>query len=482
MRADKLCKTLAWTACILGCMALTACADPAVSVGREKYPLDTTRLELSGDTLPNVQELARLEQLEVLDLRQMAVTAEEYEKLRAALPDCEILWRIPFQGQVWDMDTRELTITELTPEDLEILGLFPQLQTVDASRCPDLEQLAQLKNRYPQLNVEYQVAVGGQQVKSDAEFLELKDADPAELQQALTFLPEVKTVELLGAVPEEQDMDALIRAFPEIDFLWECTVFGRTVTTDARELDLSGIRISSAEEVERYFPYFPYLERVILCDCGLPSEELDALWKRHSEIRIVWSVDVGFMHLRTDITALMPYKYGYRGSEGGGKLHDADCAELKYLVDLVCIDFGHMWVQDLSFVQYMPKLEYLMLCSNGITDISPLAGLQKLKYLELFTNPITDISALAQCPALEDVNLSYLEISDVTPLLGLKNLKNLWMSSKYTSPENQELLRRTFPEAKLVFHIARSTGFGWRDLPNYFAQRDLLGMPYLKTP
>ena len=201
MRAGKLCKTLAWTACILGCMALTACADPAVSVGREKYPLDTTRLELSGDTLPNVQELARLEQLEVLDLRQMAVTAEEYEKLRAALPDCEILWRIPFQGQVWDMDTRELTITELTPEDLEILGLFPQLQTVDASRCPDLEQLAQLKNRYPQLNVEYQVAVGGQQVKSDTEFLELKDADPAELQQALAFLPEVKTVELLGAVP-----------------------------------------------------------------------------------------------------------------------------------------------------------------------------------------------------------------------------------------------------------------------------------------
>ena len=115
MRAGKLSKTLAWTACILGCLTLTACADPAVSVGREKYPLDTTRLELSGDTLPDVQELARLEQLEVLDLRQMAVTAEEYEKLRAALPDCEILWRIPFQGQVWDMDTRELTITELTP-------------------------------------------------------------------------------------------------------------------------------------------------------------------------------------------------------------------------------------------------------------------------------------------------------------------------------------------------------------------------------
>ena len=63
MRAGKLCKTLAWAACILGCMALTACTDPTVSVGREKYPLDTTRLELSGDTLPDVQELARLEQL-----------------------------------------------------------------------------------------------------------------------------------------------------------------------------------------------------------------------------------------------------------------------------------------------------------------------------------------------------------------------------------------------------------------------------------
>lgn len=482
MRAGKLCKTLALTACILGCMALTACAAPAVSVGQEKYPRDTTRLELSGDTLPEVEELVRLEQLEELDLRQMAVTAEEYEQLCAALPDCQILWNIPFQGEVWDMDTQELTITQLTAEDLDIVGLFPRLQTIEASRCPDLEQLAQLKARYPQLNVIYQVEVGKQQVKSDTAFLELTDADPAELRKALAFLPEVKTVELLGAMPEEQAMEELIREYPEIDFLWECTIFGRTVTTDVRELDLSGIRMSSTEEVERYFPYFPYLERVILCDCGLPSAELDALWKRHPEIRVVWSVNVGHMHLRTDTTALMPYKYGYRGAEGGGKLKDEDCGELKYLVDLVCIDFGHMWVQDLSFVQYMPKLEYLLLCSNGITDISPLAGLQHLKYLELFTNPITDISALAQCPALEDVNLSYLDIEDVTPLLGLKNIKNLWMSSKYISAEDQELLRQTFPEAKLVFHVARSTGFGWRDLPNYFAQRDLLGMPYLKTP
>lgn len=482
MRACKLCKIGTLAVCILGCMALTACTDSGVSVGQEKYPRDTTRLELSGDTLPEVQELTRLEGLEVLDLRQMTVTAEEYEALREALPDCEILWNIPFQGEAWDMDTRELTVTELTPEDLELLELFPRLQTLRAEQCDDLQLLAQLKTRCPQLNVVYQVEVGGETVPGNAEFLELKDADPAELQQALAFLPEVKTVELLGTMPEQQAMDALIRAFPEIDFLWECTLFGRTVTTDARELDLSGIKISSAEEAERNFPYFPYLERVILCDCGLPSEELDALWKRHPEIRIVWSVDVGFMHLRTDITALMPYKYGYRGAEGGGKLKDEDCGELKYLVDLVCIDFGHMWVQDLSFVQNMPKLEYLMLCSNGITDISPLAGLQNLKYLELFTNPITDISALAQCPALEDVNLSYLEISDVTPLLGLKNIKNLWMSSKYTSQEDQELLRQTFPEAKLVFHIGRSTGYGWRDLPNYFAQRDLLGMPYLKTP
>lgn len=482
MRAGKFFKIGTLAVCILGCMALTACGDSMVSVGQRKYPRDTTQLQLSGEPLPDVQELARLEQLQVLDLRQIAVKAEEYEKLRAALPDCEILWNIPFQGEVWDMDTRELTVTALTPEDLDIVGLFPQLQTIEASRCPDLEQLAQLKARYPQLNVIYQVEVGGQQVKSDTEFLELRDADPAELQQALAFLPEVKTVELQGTMPEQQDMEALIRAFSEIDFLWECTMFGQRVSTDARELDLSGIRIPAAEEVERYFPYFPYLERVILCDCGLPSEELDALWKRHPEIRIVWSVDVGFMHLRTDTTALMPYKHGYRGAEGGGKLKDEDCGELKYLVDLVCIDFGHMWVQDLSFVQYMPKLEYLLLCSNGITDISPLAGLQNLKYLELFTNPITDISALAQCPALEDVNLSYLDIEDVTPLLGLKNIKNLWMSSKYTSPEDQELLRQTFPEAKLVFHVARSTGFGWRDLPNYFAQRDLLGMPYLKTP
>ena len=320
MRAGNFFKTGTLAVCILGCLALSACAD--VSVGQEKYPRDTTRLELSGDTLPEVEELTRLEQLEELDLRQLAVTVEEYEMLRAALPDCQILWNIPFQGEAWDMDTRELTVSSLTAEDLEILELFSQLQTLRAEQCHDLSLLAQLKTRCPQLNVIYQVAVGEQQVTSDTAFLELTDADPAELQKALAFLPEVNTVELLGVMPEQQAMEELIRAFPEIDFLWECTIFGRTVSTDVRELDLSGTRIPSAQDVERYFPFFPYLERVILCDCGLPSEELDALWKRNPEIRIVWSVDVGTMHLRTDTVALMPYKHGYRGAEGGGNLKD----------------------------------------------------------------------------------------------------------------------------------------------------------------
>ena len=153
----------------------------------------------------------------------------------------------------------------------------------------------------------------------------------------------------------------------------------------------------------------------------------------------------------------------------------------KYLVDMVCMDFGHQWITDISFCQYMPNLEYFLFCENGVTDLTPLSHCKKLKYLEPFSNSIADISPLLECPALVDLNLSYVRIDDITPLLELPAVENLWLTKHYFTEEQQQQIIDAHPDTNIVFHSMRYTGFGWRELPNYYAQRDLLGMHYMRT-
>ena len=134
-------------------------------------------------------------------------------------------------------------------------------------------------------------------------------------------------------------------------------------------------------------------------------------------------------------------------------------------------------------VKFPPSLQNIFKELNteyGITDLTPIASLKKLKYLELFKNGITDISPLAECTALEDINISYTSVSDITPLLGL-NLKNIWITTWRLKEGQRALLYETFPDAKICPNHRYATGGGWRKLPNYYAQRDILGMFYMSS-
>lgn len=459
------------------------CQENSILIGTQKLPLDAAMVDLSGAPLPEQEELEKLAQLPALkslDLRGTEITLAQYAWIRELLPDCEILWQIPFGGEFLETEVQSLEISALTEADFAALAHFTNLKEIHAEACREMELVKALQTLLPDCRIFYQVVIGGETVPGDAVSLTVDDADPQDLLEKLAYLPALTEVSFAGKIPEREEILPLLDAYPEIHFLWEMEVFGQKVSTDARELDFSGTPMESVEAVEELLPFFRNLEKVILCDCGLSSEELDDLGNRHPEIRFVWTVRVGLMRLRTDITALMPHQHGYHA---GAILGTSDCGEMKYLVDLVCLDLGHMRVTDLSFVRHMPNLEYLLVCGNGIRDISPLAGLEKLKYVELFANNITDVSPLASCPALEDVNLCYNRIADVTPLLEMESLKNLWASAIHLPEDQVRILEEELGEKiNLQLYQSRSTGGGWRDLPNYFAQRDLLGMPYFTTP
>lgn len=119
-------------------------------------------------------------------------------------------------------------------------------------------------------------------------------------------------------------------------------------------------------------------------------------------------------------------------------------------------------LKDLSGVENMLSLEFLVVVDGSVEDISPVQELKKLKHLEIILNKVSDITPLQSLENLEWLILSNNNISDITPLLGLKKLREIRL---YGNPvcENEEqmkLLREAFPEANIVTVDPRSEEAG----------------------
>ena len=51
---------------------------------------------------------------ESMDLREETMSVEHYDQLHALLPDCTIIWNVPFQNGTVSSDSEELTIAALS--------------------------------------------------------------------------------------------------------------------------------------------------------------------------------------------------------------------------------------------------------------------------------------------------------------------------------------------------------------------------------
>lgn len=442
-----------------------------------RYLRAETQLDLSGQGYPELAALTQMEKLQQLDLRGTGLTGADYDLLRQALPECRILWDIPFQGRFYDENTSQLTVSELSEDDLDQLAYFTKLRRINAEQCKDFDTILTLQSRYPDCQVSYTVPVGDETYTQSTQALTLDSPKMEDVYFALTYLPQLSSLHFSGELPQAQELQKLASDYPHVQLTWEATVCGITFPSDVTEIDLSDIPMESTETVESMLGYFPNLRKVIMCHCGIPNKEMDELNKRYEDIRFVWTVRVGRAELRTDITYFMPFQYGYTS---GNPIKDEQCTELKYCTDLICLDMGHMQISDCSFLYNMPNMKYLIIAETLITDITPIGSLKELVYLEMFITEATDISPLLGCPKLEDLNMCWTWPSNLEVLKDLPNLKNLWLIGAYYSDYALWQVQQAHPDATYaIAERGSSTGSGWRKLPNYYAQRDLMGMKYM---
>lgn len=492
---------------------------------------------------------------EQVDLRDMDLTLEQYERLKEELPGCNIRWMIPIGEKVYDSAAKEITVSTLDSENIPMYMLFDDLQRIYAEQSEDYDALQELRLALPDCSISWFVHMGNDAFAPDAKELILNGTGVTarELMEKLCVFADLDRVEITDVAFSAEDQLALMGMYPDISFVWyveasgkiwlstetdlsyagmsvdvdalaaaatrlpnvttinlngcccttaellrlheaygaeilsELELYGVAFDTKATELDFSNIPIKDVSEVEKILPLLPHLQKIVMCNCGIPSEEMDALWKRNPQVRFVWSIRVGRAVLRTDCTRFTPPEYGYMANgdildhfqDANNRLFDRDFKELKYCVDMVCLDVGHMGVSDYSFLQYMPKLKYLILADTIGTDFTPLKDLKELVYLELFSTDFADTELLRNLTKLEDLNISSTHVSDIEFLKQMPSLQRLWAIFTRLTDDQLLELKQHLPNTQIECYGGHPTANDWRKGKNYYDMRDFLGMDYL---
>ena len=467
-----------------------------------KYPDKTVLWDvpLSGGSRPSSAESLSLSSLSADDIPLFACFPNlktidasgcaDYEALlalRSAYPALDLTAFVTVGGKAVPMDAQRAVLRADTPlaELLETLPFLPELYRVSfTGGAVSYEMQDALTAAFPALSFRWDVEVLGVTASSAAKELSfagqtLTAQDVDTLCDNLFRFPALERIDLTGCGLTPEQIKAVRSASGAVT-VYELELFGKTVSTDALELDFSGIRmgLSGAAVIEEALGEFPLLEKVVLCDCGISNEDMAALNDRHENVRFVWRVYFSEFSLRTDdknfIAARVRNEF---------PIYSYELEVLKYCPDLQALDLGHKNITSLDFLRYVPHLKYLIIVENDVNDITPIGELQELTYLEMFWTKCEDISPLQNCKALTDLNISYIYCRPakcLETLVNMPQLERLWYCGNNLNAEQLEELQTALPNTEMYLAArGEPTGSTWREHPHYFEMRDFFGMYYM---
>ena len=484
------------------------------------YDQDTDVLYVTSLTDEDVATLDYFTRLKTVEAQE-CTDYPQLAALTARRPEVTVEYAVTIDGREYPQDTAVVSISGITEEEINLLTYLPELTAVTAVGCRTPEQMTRLRDFCQEKGLSFALRFGTKTYPDTVEELDVTGVTDGELE-LLQLLPELKTLHLKNPEADPETIVQLRSIYPKADISWEVEIAGVSFPDDTKEVDLSAVLESSAaqtttataagtqtaagaqtatktqtktgtatgtqstketqstapavtlnlEDLEKKMSYLSDVERVFLGKCGLDNEELAALRERvRDSYKLVWTVQLGKkLTARTDDTTFMPVR------EHVYYFLDEDAYNLRYCEDMLCVDVGHMGLTNIDFVKGMPHLQILILAHNGqLQDISPISSCKELIFLELDWSAVKDFTPLVGCTSLEDLNIG-LTYPSVEPLMQMTWLKNLWMVDRGGAYQ----LSQALPDTKIVASADVTVGAGWRNLPNYYKMRDMLGMEYMR--
>ena len=397
-----------------------------------------------------VEGKAYSNRVDSLDLRQESISIEHYDQLKALLPDCEILWNVPFQNGTVSSDCGELTIDTISDGDIELMAAyFPNLKKVDASRCGDYAMLEKLQARLPELDVIYTVSLGGKSFAPDSTELSLapEDFDLDTLTANLPYLPQVNTLEFLRTDLTLEQVEQLRTDFPGITFAFTVELLGQEYGEDTTELDLSAMTSEQVVEVSQKLPMLPALEKIALTDAGgnsqLPKEDVKTLQQAVPNAVIDYSFDF-FGTVLSTAEEEVHIKNVKIGDEGESEVRAAldllpnckrfvleNCQISNEVMAKLRDDYRDrtkvVWRVSFGKGSSLTDAQILRAVYDLVdTNCANLTYLEDVRFMDIGHNEfLKESSFISGMKSLEYVIISGSMISDLKPFANCKNLKVL---------------------------------------------------------
>ena len=212
--------------------------------------------------------------------RSLNLTGEEisfnhYLMLREQLPDCDILWDVPFHGTRISSAATEISISDLDETDVDVLcRYFPELQKVDAAKCRNYAMLALLEKKAPELEVTYEITLGEKAFPPDTRELVLSagDYDYDVMMENLPYFKDLTDIQLKAPELSQDQLQMLRDAHPQVKVSCTVALLGREYDMETVHLDLSNLRPDMVDMACEKLALLPDLETVQLCDAEGNSE------------------------------------------------------------------------------------------------------------------------------------------------------------------------------------------------------------------
>ena len=452
------------------------------------YADDTKEITVTALAENDLKSLQYLPELKVIHARQCT----DYgllKQLAEENPQLDVEYSIVFSdGMAYDLDTKEMTVSSVAQSDVQLLQYLPELQKITVLGGGDLAAIDAFRGTAHNMGLDFGISIGGQVIPDTTKTVSLPGLQETDLP-LLELLPEMQTLHIQNPNTAAASLLALRQVYPDVKITWEVEFSGKTFADTVTEVDLSMVEVTDLAELEKGMAYLPNAEKLILGLCGvdnpdwgasrsklaqskIENEELSAYRDRvRDQYKVVWTVRLGpSIALRTDADNFMPNHYGV------GRLFNDYAYNLRYCEDMVCLDVGHMTLTDISFVEFMPNLRYLILAWTEVQYIEPIRSCKNLVFLELDNSCIRDYSPLVDCTALEDLNIGK-TFCDITPICQMTWLKNLYMI--FGDGGDAWTASQALPNTRVVASGNATVGSGWRKLQNYYDMRDCLGVPYM---
>lgn len=415
---------------------------------------------------------------ESLDLRGQDISFSHYDTVHWQLPNCYIVWDVPFQGGKVSSDSTSLAVKSLTQEDLDIIYRYlPDLKVLDATGCTDYDLLEKFRQDKPDCRVAYQVDVGGTWADPAATELTLEPQDfqLEALKAGLPHLPDVTSVTFRKAELTLEDLEALREAFETVTFQATVELLGTEYDSETTQLDLSAMESGDVEAISKKLALLPALTDVELMDaqgsCKLTLADVKELKDAASQVSFHFTFDFFGQTINTadkDITVknakigddnldsvrevldmldgcerfvldscgisnenMAALREEYRGKTkvvwrasvaNGSILTDAECLYLTW----------HLKNSNCENLKYFEDCRFLDAGHNETgqwTDVSFVSGMTNLEVIILSGSSVKDLSAFENCKKLRVLEAGFCGlIEDISPLAGCESLEMLNIS------------------------------------------------------